>query len=119
MKNGILKELSDGHRSKRVWAARRRVIGRNAREVGAPTFPEKEAREIIALIRDDETWTGQPPLQRRDGSRFKGAVVCPPLRDGAGELIGVASFICDVTGNGMLQDIRELGRRDSVEPDNE
>ncbi len=62
-------------------------------------FPEKEAREIIAPIHGGETWTGQLPLQRRDGSRFKGAVVCSPLRDGAGELIGVASSIRDVTGN--------------------
>lgn len=77
------------------WRAEE-VIGRNAREVGAPTFPEKEAREIIALIRGGETWMGQLPLQRRDirsrgGERAFAKRNCEP--------IGVASLSRDVTGN--------------------
>ncbi len=73
------------------------VVGRNAREVGAPTFPEADAQEIIAAIREGKSWAGELPLQRRDGSQFQGAVVCAPLRDQTGELIGVASSVRDVT----------------------
>lgn len=73
------------------------VVGRNAREVGAPSFSEAEARDIIGLLRQGKTWSGQLPLQRRDGSRFIGAVISAPLRDDSGELIGIATSITDVT----------------------
>ncbi|HSH38321.1 MAG TPA: PAS domain S-box protein [Chthoniobacterales bacterium] len=75
------------------------VVGRNAREVGGPSFSEAEAREIIGLLRQGETWSGQLPLQRRDGSPFVGAVASAPLRNDLGELTGIATSITDITAH--------------------
>jgi PAS domain S-box-containing protein len=32
------------------------VLGRNAREVGAPSFSQAQAEEIIGLLRQGKTW---------------------------------------------------------------
>ena len=79
------------------------VIGCDARSIAAPPLSEEESRRIHALVLAGDTWIGELPLQRRDGSRFEAVVICAPLRDGGGELIGTVTSSRDVSARADVE----------------
>ena len=76
---------------------RAEMIGKNVLEV-IPAGPSSEqAAEIMEKLRQGETWSGEFPVQRRDGTGFEARVVDTPLFDERGELIAIIGISSDIT----------------------
>ncbi|MEI7645047.1 MAG: PAS domain S-box protein [Chloroflexales bacterium] len=71
--------------------------GRNVLElmVGGPD--RDQAAEILAALRDGNSWSGEFPVYRRDGSRLDVLVTGSPIYDPQGSLIGNVGSSIDIT----------------------
>ena len=76
------------------WAAEE-VLGRHVSTVTPIEGPEAE--EAAALRRAADTWVGEVPVRRRDGTRILVGATLSTLRDPAGEVIGRIGVSVDVT----------------------
>jgi PAS domain S-box-containing protein len=78
------------------WSADE-VVGRNAAEViVAPKLMER-GLEIIALLQDGKSWTGEFPVLRRDGTEIPVLVTDSPIRDVDGRLVGIIGVSVDLS----------------------
>jgi PAS domain S-box-containing protein len=73
------------------------VIGRNILEVTPPRDLREQAAEIKEQLRAGESWSGEFLIPRRDGTTFPALVTNSPIRDGQGNLIGIAGVVTDLT----------------------
>jgi PAS domain len=53
--------------------------------------------EIMALLREGKSWSGEFPVRRRDGTEIPVLVTDSPLRDADGRLIGVIGVAADLS----------------------
>ena len=73
------------------------VLGRNIGEViVAPALLER-GREIMARLREGASWSGEFPVQRRDGTSLPVLVTDSPIRDPDGRLVGIIGVGVDLT----------------------
>jgi PAS domain S-box-containing protein len=75
------------------------VLGRSIMEVTVPDDAEVYARAagIMAHLERGETWSGEFPVLRRDGSVFQALVTDAPIHDPDGRLIGIIGSSIDLT----------------------
>jgi len=78
------------------WSAAE-VLGRVAVEV----TPAPHARELAEEVRDrvfrGETWSGEFPMRRRDGTEFPALVTAAPVTDEAGHVVGLIGVASDIS----------------------
>ena len=65
--------------------------------VGKAIAAEQAASSIIQWVRRGEGWSGECPLERRDGTTFPAAVSVSPLHDTDGSIIGLVGIASDIT----------------------
>jgi PAS domain S-box-containing protein len=73
------------------------VLGRNILEITVPPDNEKEAAEIMSLLRAGLSWTGEFKVKRRDGTCFTAIVTDSPVFDDNGEMIGIIGVSLDLS----------------------
>ncbi|MDP9100461.1 MAG: PAS domain S-box protein [Verrucomicrobiota bacterium] len=73
------------------------MIGENVLELIAPKPSRQQGEEIMDKVRKGETWSGEFPVQRRDGTTFEALVTNTPLLDECSELIALIGISTDVT----------------------
>jgi PAS domain S-box-containing protein len=61
------------------------------------------AAAIFAALRRGETWSGEFPMLRRDGTRFPALVTNTPVRDAGGHVSGVIAISQDITGRKQVE----------------
>src|SRR5262249_54097980 len=88
------------------WSAAE-VIGRNVVDVTPAEASHEQAAEILGRVRAGESWSGEFGVRRRDGTAFPAEVTASPIRDDAGELIGVVGVSVDVSERRAAEAERE------------
>jgi PAS domain S-box-containing protein len=78
------------------WSASE-VLGRNILEITVPPDTEKEAAEIMSLLRAGLSWTGEFKVTRRDGTCFTAMVTDSPVLDDNGLMIGIVGVSLDLS----------------------
>jgi PAS domain S-box-containing protein len=78
------------------WSASE-VLGRNILEITVPPDTEKEAAEIMSLLRAGLSWTGEFKVRRRDGTCFTAMVTDSPVLDDNGLMIGIIGVSLDLS----------------------
>jgi two-component system, cell cycle sensor histidine kinase and response regulator CckA len=73
------------------------VVGRNVVEVTVPPEALDRGAEIMACLQRGETWSGEFPVLRRDGSVIPALVTDAPINDAEGRLIGIIGTSVDLT----------------------
>jgi hypothetical protein len=62
----------------------------------APKLLER-GLEIMSLLREGKSWSGEFPVRRRDGTEIPVLVTDSPIRDGDGHLVGIIGVAVDLT----------------------
>jgi PAS domain S-box-containing protein len=57
----------------------------------------EQAAEIMSALQQGESWSGEFPVKRADGSVFTAMVTNTPIRSESGELIGIVGVSRDIT----------------------
>jgi PAS domain S-box-containing protein len=78
------------------WAAGE-MIGRDVIELIVPQPTQEQAGEIMRAVTAGKIWTGEFPVQRRDGSSLVAEVTDSPLLDEHGQLLAIVGISRDVT----------------------
>ena len=73
------------------------AIGRNIAEIIVPVMAEGQAAEIMAHLRQGQSWVGEFQVQRRDGTIFPAMVTDSPVHNEGGELVGIIGVSVDIT----------------------
>ena len=73
------------------------LIGQSVVDMIAPQPNRQQAAVIVEKLRNGETWSGEFPVQRRDGTTFDAFVINSPLVDERGELIAIVGISKDIT----------------------
>jgi PAS domain S-box-containing protein len=79
---------SDGAVTLYGWS-RAEAMGRNILELTPGEISRGEAEEIMRLLRSGHSWTGNFVVRGRNGETFTANVADFPVRDTAGELLGI------------------------------
>jgi PAS domain S-box-containing protein len=90
------------------------AVGRSVMEVTVPQSQATSARSIMRRLAAGESWTGEFPVKRRDGTTLTAQVTNAPLLDDEGNLKAVIGVSSDVSGRkrseGLLRDSEERFR---------
>lgn len=78
------------------WSAEE-VLGGNIVEILAPQEVQGEAAAIMMKLNSGQSWTGEFPVKRKDGSQLTVLVTDSPIAGSGGELIGIVGVSYDVT----------------------
>ncbi|MHB8767140.1 MAG: PAS domain-containing sensor histidine kinase, partial [Deferrisomatales bacterium] len=81
--------------------------GRTADELPVQGAAHCQTDELLTVLRQGESWTGELSARRRNGELFPALVACSPMRSPSGELEGVVSVTADIT---LLKDAEEAVR---------
>jgi PAS domain S-box-containing protein len=73
------------------------VLGRKARELLVPDDLSAQGDEITARLLAGDSWTGEFPVRRRDGTVFQALVSDSPVRDADGQPIGMIGASIDLS----------------------
>jgi PAS domain S-box-containing protein len=73
------------------------VLGRKVRELLVPDGLSAQGDEIRAQLAAGQSWTGEFPVRRRDGTVFQALVSDSPVRDADGRLIGMIGASIDLS----------------------
>ncbi|MCA1636902.1 MAG: PAS domain S-box protein [Acidobacteria bacterium] len=73
------------------------VQGRNVREITTPEIMAEQAEEIMSLLNQGKSWSGEFQVKRRDGATFPAQVFNSPINDGQGKMIGIVGVSVDIT----------------------
>ncbi len=73
------------------------VMGQNILEITPTLISKEEGAEIMARLRAGESWSGEFPVQRRDGSFIPAIVTDTPIRDDEGNLSAIIGVTTDIT----------------------
>lgn len=89
------------------WTAEE-ALGRDIFEVTTvPAFAEPTGA-LMEQLRRGESWSGEFPVRRRDGTTFVAHVRDVPLLDSQGALIGIAGISRDVTERNQILEANRL-----------
>jgi len=75
----------------------REAIGRSAIEITVPKMSEEQAHQIMAQLANNQPWSGEFLVCRRDGTAFYAQVHNAPITDHSGKLIGIIGVSSDIT----------------------
>ena len=78
------------------WTAAE-AIGRSVLELTPSPDSADQAAEMIERLRAGESWSGEFPVQRKDGTTFIAFVTDTPVRDDDGEIVAIVGVSHDVT----------------------
>ena len=78
------------------WTAAE-AIGRSILELTPSPDAAEQAAEVIEQLRAGESWSGEFPVQRKDGTTFIAFVTDTPVRDDDGEIVAIVGVSHDVT----------------------
>jgi len=73
------------------------AVGRNVMEITVPEVARDQGLEIMNALRAGRSWSGEFPVQRRDGTRFLAQVTDTPVCDEQGRLCAIIGVSTDVT----------------------
>jgi PAS domain S-box-containing protein len=68
---------------------------------------KEQLSQISAAVQSRETWRGEYPFRRKDGSVFDAAVTINPLKDSTGKLLGHVVSVRDISGYKELQHMKD------------
>ncbi len=88
------------------WTAAE-ALGANILDVTPAEASRVQASEILEKLRKGESWSGEFPVQRRDGSELPVFVTNSPIVSDNGELIGVVGVSVDNTERRRAEQERE------------
>ena len=89
---------------------REEALGRPVLELTPAPDAEEDARDIMTRLEAGETWAGEFRVRRRDGTVFPALVTSSPIRDAAGDLVGVVGVSRDITARKAAEAAREAER---------
>ena len=72
------------------------VMGRNIIKVVVAAEAEKQAAEIMELLRAGQSWSGEFHVLRNDGTRIAALVTDSPIFDENGALVGIVGISQDI-----------------------
>lgn len=78
------------------WSAAE-VIGRNVIEVTPSETTQKQASEIMAEMKQGNSWSGEFLVRRKNGSSFPASVTNSPIYNNKGTLVGIVGISSDIT----------------------
>ncbi|HEY7768868.1 PAS domain-containing sensor histidine kinase, partial [Longimicrobium sp.] len=94
---------------------RHEVMGRSVVEVTPSEEMMEEAARIMEALSRGESWSGQFPVRRRDGTAFMAQVTDTPICGPTGELVGVVGVSFDITDRRELEEqLRQSQKMDAV-----
>lgn len=73
------------------------ILGRSVVDIFPSQASAETAAEIMAQLGRGERWSGEFPVQKRDGTEFWAEVTDTPIRNASGELVGIAGISQDIT----------------------
>ena len=79
------------------------AVGRSIAELTPTQQSRGDAVRILDKLRRGRHWTGEFPVQRKDGSTFLAHVVDAPVHDDRGDLVGIVGISSDVSPVVRLQ----------------
>lgn len=99
------------------WSAEE-AVGRQLADLGLTAAAAEAEREIAAAAARGESWSGDLPARRRDGSTFCALLTTSPLLDEAGEAVAWVGVTTDITArNEAEQRARRLSAIVESSPD--
>jgi len=78
------------------WTAEE-AMGRSIMELTTPDMMAEQATEIMSLLRQGKSWTGEFQVRRRDATTFPAQVFNSPIQDSQGSLVGIVGVSGDIT----------------------
>lgn len=78
------------------WKAEE-VLGQSIVKITAPQSSKEQGEEIMGSLMRGESWSGEFPVQRRDGTIFPAQVVDTPIFSESGTFIGIIGVSYDIT----------------------
>lgn len=76
---------------------REEAIGKNILNLTPTDQTTKQAEEIMAILSNGESWSGEFIVKRKDGTRFPAHVSDSPVFDENDQLIGIIGISFDIT----------------------
>ena len=68
------------------------AVGRNIVDITPSAHTREQAIEILSLLTEGQTWNGNFPVRRRNGTEFVAHVRDVPVFDRDGQLIGIVGI---------------------------
>lgn len=89
------------------WSAQE-AIGQNIMDVVVTDTLREQGLKIMSELQQGKSWSGEFPVQRRDGTHFCVLVTDAPIYDDQGVLIGVVGVSTDISERKQIEEkIRE------------
>jgi diguanylate cyclase (GGDEF)-like protein/PAS domain S-box-containing protein len=73
------------------------AIGQLVFNLLAAPYDTERANDITQLVATGKTWAGESPVKRKDGSEFPAYFTVSPIRDNAGEIVGIIGVSHDIS----------------------
>jgi diguanylate cyclase (GGDEF)-like protein/PAS domain S-box-containing protein len=73
------------------------ALGQLVFEVLAAPHDTERARDITETVARGETWAGESPVKKRDGTEFLAYFTVSPIRDTSGEIVGIIGVSHDIS----------------------
>jgi PAS domain S-box-containing protein len=93
--DGVVRHWNHAAEQLYGWTAAE-AVGRSVAELTVPDVSQQLALEIMAALRDGESWSGGFTVRRRDGTLFPALVTDTGVHDEAGCLVGVVGVSMDL-----------------------
>jgi PAS domain S-box-containing protein len=87
------------------------VIGRSILEITPSKTIQERASEVMALLREGKSWSGEIVLRRKDGTMFPAMVTDSPVYDDRGTLIGVVGISFDISERKIAEEVLKTSNR--------
>jgi diguanylate cyclase (GGDEF)-like protein/PAS domain S-box-containing protein len=94
--NRVITYWSKGAEQALGWAADE-VLGRPIADIAPAAHLKEEAGELHKAVREGQTWTGEFPIRRKDGSTFPAVVNLAPVNLADQGTVGVIGVYTDVS----------------------
>ena len=73
------------------------AIGRNVIEVVTSEATQEQAAEIMALLKQGHSWSGEFTVRRRDGESFPAMITDTPIYNDEGVMVGIVGVSIDIS----------------------
>lgn len=79
------------------------ALGRPIVELAPAESSQDDAIAIMERLSKGESWAGEFPVRRKDGTSFTAFIVNSPILDKSGELVGIVGVSTDVSERRLLE----------------